>query len=732
MRRAPGFPPTSRELSALFPTEAIVLAVATKGKVVGRRDTTRWGVVGVAILVIGVALATSSAGSTQGAGAGQITRFDSGLSSVRPEDDVAVGPDGNVWFTDAHGHQLGEITPTGVVSFVPVGPASNPVSITSGPDGNLWFIDYSADGPDLGRLQLTPYGKQMTEWQIADDRLPDNVEAIRDLVTGADGHVYALFHEPYGSGLIQADVNGHFPGVFTSRFGGAYAAEEHLIGLGPDGRIYGTSDQYDDKNGTLGLLWALDTTFPTRFPSSDDIVVSNAFRATVPYGVAAGSDGRLWLAERHPAGLQSLEASTPVHADQARTFGLPAGATPLAIVTGPDGALWFSEETQNTIGKVDPESDSPADLFDLPGDGHAGRPVGGEDGNIWFADNGWVGRVSTGIAAPTSGNLLRNPGFEQGIPPADASGYAPVPGWATTGTFTIARYNTPGFPTHLYASYYSGGSNLAWGGPGSILSHAFQYVDVTAGQQGIDARRAAVTLSGHLGGRPPYAAQATVTATFLGGDGTSLGSVQIGPVSGSDLGNGTGLVSETQTALVPPGTRGVRVDAAAVDDPGTTGQDNAFFDNLSLTLSVRPASQIVVPADRTPPVVQAVVVSPAAFPAAGSSLVRTGGHSVGAGGATITVTVSEPAHLVLTFERATRIANCPSPAASPSCTRYQPVGKPLAMDVQGGTTRTSFDGRLSGRALDPGRYRLSVLATDRAGNTAAAAATTTFTITEGA
>src|SRR5204862_254936 len=54
--------------------------------------------------------------------------------------DIATGPDGNLWFTEARGNKIGRITTDGVITefHVPT-PGSFPVGIAAGPDGNLWF-----------------------------------------------------------------------------------------------------------------------------------------------------------------------------------------------------------------------------------------------------------------------------------------------------------------------------------------------------------------------------------------------------------------------------------------------------------------------------------------------------------------------------------------------------------------------------------------------------------------
>ena len=62
---------------------------------------------------------------------------------------ITVGPDGNIWFTDSANGAIGSLNPTshaiGPLNPIPttVVPNPNPVGITAGPDGNLWFADTS-------------------------------------------------------------------------------------------------------------------------------------------------------------------------------------------------------------------------------------------------------------------------------------------------------------------------------------------------------------------------------------------------------------------------------------------------------------------------------------------------------------------------------------------------------------------------------------------------------------
>ena len=82
--------------------------------------------------------------------AGEIVEFPVPTSGGNPFW-VANGPDGNLWFTEVSGNQIGRITPTGEVTEFPViTPSSSPLEITAGPDGNLWFTEAKAGR--IGRI----------------------------------------------------------------------------------------------------------------------------------------------------------------------------------------------------------------------------------------------------------------------------------------------------------------------------------------------------------------------------------------------------------------------------------------------------------------------------------------------------------------------------------------------------------------------------------------------------
>ena len=54
---------------------------------------------------------------------------------------LAVGRDGNIWFTQQLADTVYRMTPSGTLSLAFNKSATQPVTIVAGPDGNIWFFE---------------------------------------------------------------------------------------------------------------------------------------------------------------------------------------------------------------------------------------------------------------------------------------------------------------------------------------------------------------------------------------------------------------------------------------------------------------------------------------------------------------------------------------------------------------------------------------------------------------
>jgi virginiamycin B lyase len=95
--------------------------------------------------------------------------------------ELVLGPDGNFWFADAAGNEIGHITPQGVVREFPLPLAKSlpEQRLVVGADGNLWFTEIAP-----ARIaRISPAGV------IREFMLPDPNRIARLLQSGPDGNL---------------------------------------------------------------------------------------------------------------------------------------------------------------------------------------------------------------------------------------------------------------------------------------------------------------------------------------------------------------------------------------------------------------------------------------------------------------------------------------------------------------------------------------------------------------
>ena len=89
---------------------------------------------------------------------------------------------------------------------------------------------------------------------------------------------------------------------------------------------------------------------------------------------------------------------------------------------------------------------------------------------------------ATSRATVPSGNLLANPGAEDGTGSTDSSCGAggTTPGWmGTTGGFTAVQYGTSSYPSQSVSNAIGGGQNFFTGGCSDTASGS-QFIDLSA------------------------------------------------------------------------------------------------------------------------------------------------------------------------------------------------------------------------------------------------------------
>jgi streptogramin lyase len=136
----------------------------------------------------------------------------------------------------------------------------------------------------------------------------------------------------------------------------------------------------------LEQLWLLSLAAP---PPIDEIPIPTPNAA--PVGIAVGPDGAMWFTENNANKIGRLSAGSLTE------YPIPtAASSPYAITAGSDGALWFTELFGNNIGRI--TTSGAITEFPIP-TAHSDpfTIAAGPDGALWFAENnsGIIGRITT-------------------------------------------------------------------------------------------------------------------------------------------------------------------------------------------------------------------------------------------------------------------------------------------------------------------------------------------------
>ena len=239
-----------------------------------------------------------------------------------------------------------------------------------------------------------------------------------------------------------------------------------------------------------------------------------------------------------------------------------AGAVDPGFVAAPgdlglgDGSPLVDAGDPEPLGDAEPlaDADGAVRAMDGNGDGTARRDVGALERR-------------PPLPPGTRGNLLANPGAEQGTAATDDTASPAPPRWVRTGAFTSVRYGTVAgpfaFPPLDAAAWLRGGDAFFAGGPGGAASLS-QVVDVSRWAPEIDGRAGVrARLSALLGGFRRSEDRATVSAEFRGPTGVRRGGFALDTVTPAERANATMLAARLAERPIPRLTRTIAVTVRA-------------------------------------------------------------------------------------------------------------------------------------------------------------------------
>jgi virginiamycin B lyase len=344
--------------------------------------------------------------------------------------DIVLAPDGNVWFTEELGNRIGRITTTAqpgspvgtVTEFVIPTPNSGPTGITVGPDNRLWFTQRAAN--KIGRINVfaepgNPVGT-ITEFFV-----PTANSAPTDIALGADGRLWFTQQNANKIGRITAVAQPGIPVGTITEFTifSTPASGPRDIAPGPDGNLWFTQ-QAANRIGRINPV--VQPGLPVVGTVVDFLIVTTPNSG--PTGITAGPDGFMWFTEQTANKIGRIEvfgqAGSPIGTVTDFFIVTTPDSAPTGITQGPDGRLWFTERDGNKIGRINPiaEPGTPiGTVTDFPIPTLNSGPLGitqGPDGSLWFTEGiaNQIGRVRVPVTltvvltGPGTGSVSSTPG----------------------------------------------------------------------------------------------------------------------------------------------------------------------------------------------------------------------------------------------------------------------------------------------------------------------------------
>lgn len=350
----------------------------------------RWAITGVGgALGAGLILVC-----TIGAGLAQepIRRFAVDLWA-RPHH-VAPTPDGAVWYTAQGQGALGRLDPeTGEVETIPLGAGSKPRGLFTGPDGALWVTDSGLNAI----LRFDPQSREFETFAMPRRGLVNLHGATFDAegklwFTGQSG-IYGRLDPATGEIELSKAPRGPGPtGITTTPAGEIYftsyngnylaridPATGDAVLIDPPEQQLPLVDESADDPAQPASLPAIGPTEPTpeeMLAIADDWPVG-------PVGVAADSQGRIWVTEKDAGSLGMYDPAT----ESWQEWRLPlTGAEPYALWIDGNDQVWLSDLAGGYVWSFDLDTERFERRHRV---GSLSRiyHIRGRPGEIWAADN---------------------------------------------------------------------------------------------------------------------------------------------------------------------------------------------------------------------------------------------------------------------------------------------------------------------------------------------------------
>lgn len=324
-----------------------------------------------------------------------------GVAGILPAN-IAVGPDGNLWYTDLAANVIGHIKTDGtVVTPIPLGNTqAAPTTIAQGPNNDLWFTELNASA--IGHITAADTANPVLANEFPTATANSGPTGI---TLGPDGNMWFTEGSAGKIGQILTSASGSHPAGFVTEFSVRAGANPWAITMGPDGNLWFTETNPGTHQGIIGKI----TNAGQANQAITEVAIAGStanFSGTdfTNSSITIGPDHNLWFTEPANNKIGQITTAGVVHEF---TSGISTGSAPTGITSGQDGNVWFTELNANQIARI-----TTAGLvteFSTTMHGGPEGIIGGADGNLWFTEgslqNGsHIGKLALTLPEITSAN----------------------------------------------------------------------------------------------------------------------------------------------------------------------------------------------------------------------------------------------------------------------------------------------------------------------------------------
>ncbi len=288
---------------------------------------------------------------------------------------IAVGSDGNIWFTDARSNTVDTINVAthAMTEFPLPTPDATPDTIRSGPDGNLWFLEWDAN--QIGSINATTHA--INEYSVPPSANIGAGPSEEDFTAGPDGNLWLA-----SSNYAVQEFNLTTHELTDSPL--PYYDNAAGITTGPDGDLWFTMGT---QIGTINPSTDAVSLIP--IPPSPGSGSDGLYDSPNPIGITTGPDGNLWFADDGENSIGMIDPATDAITETPVPYDVSdgcCGPSPFAIVAGPNDTVWFDLPGSDQIGEINLAPPNPG-------------PTGSPDGTGTVPNGGPSNPASTGSPA---------------------------------------------------------------------------------------------------------------------------------------------------------------------------------------------------------------------------------------------------------------------------------------------------------------------------------------------